>query len=139
MIFQIKPFEGVGLVMLGMTRDEVRKTLSSKVEAFSKAGSEILTDAFDDLGVYVYYDSGYKCQAVELFSPAVPIFQGQHLLEKPFGHLEQWFKSLDPQAKFEDVGIKSDAVGFGIYAPFGKEEPSQPAEAVIVFKQGYYN
>jgi hypothetical protein len=140
MIFEVKPFKGVGSVELGMTSEQVQAVLKEKPRTFKKNQfSEGLTDDFQNLGLHVHYDHEGNCEAIELFSPSVPIYQGQHLLDKSFGHLEQWLKSLDPKAKFENVGIKSNDVGIGIYAPFGEEEPSKPPEGVIVYKEGYYN
>jgi hypothetical protein len=138
MIFQIESYRCVGPIKLGMSRDKVRTTLKVKCETFSKAGSKTLTDAFDALGVHVHYKNTDICNAVELFSPAAPIFQGQHLLTKPFIHLEKWIKSQDEFAEFDGSSIESNRLGIGIYAPLGYERPHDPPTSVIVFERGYY-
>jgi hypothetical protein len=139
MIFHIYSFQSAGPIKLGMNHQEVQKILSVEVQTFKKnIYSTGLTCTFSDLGVQVHYKSSGECEAIEFFPPASPIFQGQYLLKKPFRHLEQWIKSQDESAEFDGTGIKSEKLGIGIYAPFGKEKPYEPPEGVIVFEKGYY-
>jgi hypothetical protein len=56
MEFPINPYVGIGVVRFGMSRRQVRKALGGMVKEFKKTPkSESLTDAFDQLGIYVYY------------------------------------------------------------------------------------
>jgi len=49
----IRPYEGVGPVSFGMTRDQVRRSVASKVEAYYKSPQGLLpTDAFDSIGMH---------------------------------------------------------------------------------------
>ena len=76
----IRSYDGVGPVRLGMGFTAVRFALRSRVETFMKTpDSERPTDAFDELGVHVYYDRDGDCEAVELASPATPTFHDRPL------------------------------------------------------------
>lgn len=140
MIFHIQSFQNAGPVKLRMPRDEVRKILASQpISLASKARSTTPSDIFQKLGVHVHYDEDALCEAIELFAPAAPIFQGQYLFNKPFKHLEQWIMAQDQSAQFDGSGIESNKLGIGIYAPAGQEKPYDPPEGVIIFEKGYYD
>ena len=66
----IYPYHGVGLIRFGMMREDVRGLLGKPSATFYKGlSTESSTDAYDDLGLHVYYNhpSGC-CEALSLFS-----------------------------------------------------------------------
>lgn len=139
MRFDIRPYEGVGPVKLGMTREEVRAAVGAPFEEFRKsAGDELPTDAFDTVGLHVYYKRPGVCEAVELASPAVPVLEEQFLLRQPYAQLRRWFESRDESVETDDSGLTSFRYGVGLYAPAAGSNPAGPAEGVIVFEKGYY-
>ncbi|HYO62032.1 MAG TPA: hypothetical protein VER08_00090 [Pyrinomonadaceae bacterium] len=139
MRLEITAYTGVGPVKFGMTREEVRLAVGPPVRPFMKTpDDELPTDAFDDLGVHVYYKKPGVCEAVEMGSPAEPTFRGQVLIGRPYSELRRWFESLDESVETDDTGLLSYKYGVGLYAPAAEEEPDEPVEGVIVFERGYY-
>lgn len=140
MEFIIRPYISIGPIELGMSRKEVRETLDARVEEFKKSPTdELTTDAFDELGVYVYYKEHDVCEAVEVIPPASPIFQDEELLRRRFGELREYFKRIDDSIEVDNGGLTSYRFGIGLYVPFAKNDPDALVEGVIVFERGYYD
>lgn len=139
MDFELHSYEGAGALRIGMRRDQIRDTVGSPVRTFRKtADATTLVDAFDEEGIYVYYDDEDVCEAIELASPAAPVFLGRALLGEPFAEVKDWLGTLDPSVDVDDSGMTAPTLGFGLYAPSAREAPLEPAESVIVFRRGYY-
>lgn len=137
---EIEPYQGIAGVKFGMSRGQVRHALNSSVQAFKKLPTDELdTDAFDDLGMHVYYKNPDVCEAIELFTPANPTIQGQVLMGKPFGEMREWFLSVDPQIEIDDTGLTSFQLGIGLYVPFASQILEDFVAGVIVFERGYYD
>jgi len=135
----ITSFDGVGPIKLGMSIDEVRQAVNSPVSPFRKsAKSEMLTDAFRDLGIYVFYKKPGICEAVEMFTPAVPTFRDYRLIGQPFSRIASFFQEQDEQVELESAGLTSNKFGIAIYAPSAQKEPEDPIESVLVFIKDYY-
>ncbi len=137
----ITPFESVGIVKFGESPETVRSVLKSPCKSFMKSSSsEMPTDAFDDIGVHVYYSQN-KCEAVECFSPASLTFQGKILIGQPYKEIEKWLLSIDKNVVHGDSGIQSRSFGIGLYAPdfCETENPDATIEAVIVVDKEYFN
>jgi hypothetical protein len=140
MQLEIEPYVGIGPIKFGMTIDHVRNLINQKPKPFLKGPtSTVPTDAFNDLGLHVYYKKPGICQAVELFSPANPIFQGQSLIQRPFNELHSWLQTIDDSLKVGRWGLTSLKFGIGLYAPEIRERDDALVESVIVFERGYYN
>jgi hypothetical protein len=59
---------GIGPVMIGLPMADVRSTLGEPTKQFRKAlGSIELTDAYEPLGIHVYYDGAACVEFVEAF------------------------------------------------------------------------
>jgi hypothetical protein len=138
MNYEIKPYVGVEPIKFGMPSDEVRKVLHKDVEPVDKSSSEIPTDFFPQLGIFVYYKPPGICEAVEFGGPASPTFDGQHLLGRSYSEMERWLRGLDPDVMLLDAGLRSKKFGVGLYAPSAKKEPDLPVEGVIGFEAGFY-
>lgn len=66
MSFELLGFGDLGSVHIGMTRDQSRAALGRGFEEFFKiSDSTVPTDAYDDLGVHVYFYEGYRGIGVE--------------------------------------------------------------------------
>lgn len=136
---EVISYEGVSGVWLGMTMNQVRETLGEPDSSFRKSEeSQYLTDAYDRLGMHISYRLPGVCDAIELFSPATPKFQGQVLLDRSFREVLDWIQGIDPSVVVDETGFTSEQFGFGVYAPFADESPDDPIESVIVFERGYY-
>ena len=67
---EIKSYVGVGPIVFGMTAEEVRSTLGcTYIEIAKGLSSTPNADAFDSLGVFVYYNLKKKCKAIEMAGP----------------------------------------------------------------------
>lgn len=140
-LYTIDPYIGVGSIRFGMSIEEVRQVLAAPVQTFWKSEtSEIPTDAFDTLGIHVYYKLPGICVAIEFWgSQANPTFQEQSFLKRPYRELEAWFREIDSDIEVDNSGLTSFKFGIGLYAPGDLYNPYQLVESVIVFEYGYYN
>lgn len=132
------PYESIGPIRFGMRRDEVRAAVPAAVRAFNKTPTTFV-DAFDDEGIYVYYDEQDLCDAVEVASPSVPILDGRILIGSPFSELRDWLQMRDSEVEVDNAGLTDFAIGLGLYAPSASDAPDEPVEAAIAFRQGYYD
>jgi hypothetical protein len=138
MIFQIEPYQGVGLIKFGMSRKQIQNAFADlKLEAKKKGTQEI--DISFTLGLQIFYTSEKFCEAVQMFGASVPTYQHQNLLGKSFNILKKWFERIDSNLEVDPTGFTSYQLGIGAYAPFALKDPSKPVEAVIVFQKGYYD
>jgi hypothetical protein len=137
--FEIVPYAGIGPLRFGATRAEVRETLQVPVETFQKTpSSEALTDAFDDLGIHVYYDSADRCEAVELGGAhAAPSFEHRMLLRMPREEARSWLVERDPELRVSLADLTSPTFGFALYTE--SSEPEARVKSVFVFRRGYYD
>ena len=138
MEYEIKSYVGVGPIRFGMTPEQVRHALQSDFERAKKSSSDIPSDFFKSLGIFVDYRSPGNCQAAEFAGPAPPTFEGRRLLKRPYDEVERWIKTLDPDVLMNDAGFRSEKFGWGVYAPSANKEPHFPIEGVIVFDREYY-
>lgn len=136
----IHPYKGIGPIEFGMSRQQVRAALGVPVESFMRTEDDVAeTDEFSNLGIFVEYDSEDLCVAVEVTDPGEPEFQGRNLLRLPYNEVKGWFESYEGEIDVDDSGLTSLRFGIGVYAPQSEDDPSLLAEAVIVFKERYYD
>jgi hypothetical protein len=142
MEFVIRPYESVGPIKLGMTKEEIRTVMPEKPED-SHSFRGPYTDSFQKSFLFAYYtkEDGV-CEAVEFGEPIIAIFEGKPINGIPFAEAKNWLECFDNEMKFERyVGVTSFKLGIGLYAPNYDEEqePDAHVEAVIVFRKGYYD
>jgi hypothetical protein len=136
----IRPYEGVGPVDFGMTRQEVRQAVGSTVETFYRTQESILpTDAFDAVHMHVHYRPPDVCDLVYVFPPALVLFQGERLLNRPYAEIRAFFLEIDPDIELDGDGFTSHKFGTGIYSSLADYAPQEPVEGVAVFERGYYD
>jgi hypothetical protein len=138
-ILQIVPYTSAGPIRLGMTIEEVRRTLGTPFTSFRRGDEAVPNDAFDSEGIYVYYREPGVVEAIELAPPARAILKNTEPLGKPYREISSFIKSLDPGAEEDGAGLTSLQLGVGLYAPSAQKEPQLPVESVIVFERGYYS
>jgi hypothetical protein len=140
MEFILTPFEAVGPIKFGTSPDEVRTALNSPWNSFRKFPSEIIpTDAFDELGIHVYYTSNSQCEAIECFSPVLLTFRGKSLVGQPYQEVREWLISIDSDTVHGDTGIAANSFGIGLYTPDGNDDPDAIIESVTLVDKGYYS
>lgn len=136
----LTPYESLGPIRFGMSREEVRAVLAVAVHPFKKTpDATTLTDAFEAEGIYVSYDDQGDCEAVEVASPAEPVLDGETLLGQPFSQLRDRLKARGDELEVDASGLTDLTSGLGLYAPSAEKAPNDPIEAVIAFRRGYYD
>ncbi|MFF2092525.1 hypothetical protein [Paenibacillus sp. NPDC058174] len=129
---------GVGPIKFGMTKKEIRSVISSDVKEFKKTPtSETLTDVFDFC--HVYYKQDDTCEAIELFEPAIPIFNNEKLIGVSFKEVKKLFLQLDKDVEIEETGLTSIKYGVALFVPSLSRSEKEPVEGVFLFEQGYYD
>ena len=130
----IRPYEGLGGLYFGMGRSEAHIALGSEAESFRKAPSSTEeTDAYDLLGLHLYFDEDDRLDFIEAFSPCEPKFANISLLSENAQTVLAKLESLGHEANYDDGGYFFDELGFVLYAP------SEEIEAVSVYRKGYYD
>jgi hypothetical protein len=138
----IYPYHGVGLIRFGMMREDVRGVLGKPSATFYKGlSTESPTDAYDDLGLHVYYNhpSGC-CEALEFFEPAQLLLEEKSLFKLSFSQLKEWLLSQDPDLEVDEEGLTCFKYGIGVYAPDWTEDSNLSAQGILVFNdKNYYD
>jgi hypothetical protein len=138
----IYPYQGVGQIRFGMTREKVRSLLGEPSATFYKGlNTQSPTDAYDNIGVHISYHhpSGY-CEALEFFEPAQLLLEKKQLFKISFARLRDWLASQDHELEIDEEGLTCFKYGLGIYAPDWQEDSTLPAQGVLVFNdRNYYN
>lgn len=138
MFCKIRPYVGVQEIDFGMKRESIREKFNHQFTEFKKTSfSQNTTDAFEFC--HVYYDNENLCEAVELFEPAIIVFDNFVMSEQSYEKVKEFFESIDSSLDCDDVGFTSYKYGIGVFAPDALDEPKEPIEAVIVFRKGYYD
>jgi len=140
MKFEISSYIGVGPIMFGMTAEAVRSTLDCAYKEFKRGPfAKTTTDAFQPLGIFVYYTIDRKCNAIEMARPAQPFYAGHELISGSFGKIFDLIRGFDSEVKTNESGLTSFALGIGLYAPGCGKDRLAPVESIIAFQRGYYD
>ena len=133
MIYEIIPFTSAGPIKLGMAREVVCSNFKDVPKAFFKdPNDKVETDAFEEEGVFVFYDNDYKCIAIEFAYPSVPRFKGIDLLALSLKEGKSFFQD-DKNLYTNNYEYTSYLYGIGAYY-----ERKKLAETVIMFTENYY-
>jgi hypothetical protein len=130
---EIVPFVGVGVVRFGDTRQQVRDALQRPFEIFRKDVGENETDAFDEVGLHVYYDGQGRVEFIEGFGSASLTIGGLVLLGRNIDDVDRELSALGHSSHATDVGLQYDSVGIALTAPGGV------VEGVGAYRRGYYD
>jgi len=130
---EIKPFIGIGEVEFGKPRHTIRGHLGSEFTSFKKTPSSLSeTDAYDNLGIYLFYDENDCLDFCELYPPFIVTFMGISFFEQSGNLLENVFKEKGINLMANSVGYDAPDFGFGIYVNEGK------VRGVYIYKKDYY-
>lgn len=127
----IKPYESVGPINIGQPREVVRQVLGSDYDSFAKVAGARPADAYDSLGVHLYYDDNDLLEFVEMFEPAAVEYNGVLLLGQPFTSVNTEL-SIEGPATPSNVGYEYDNLGIVLTLADGQ------VEGVAVYRRGYY-
>lgn len=118
MSFELLGFGDLGSVHIGMTRDQSRALLGRGFEEFLKAAdSTVPTDAYDDLGVHVYFDEGYRVIGVEFLKWSDLSWRGQRLSGADVLKVQQYMVTEGETLNFNGSGFDVNGLGLRVYAP----------------------
>lgn len=132
----ISPYVGVGPLRFGMTRAEVRLSLSSTPREVQKSmTSPLKTDSFRDWNLHVSYRDDYICNAVELWRGANPVLHGCELMATRYTALLDEFRKLDTNLEIAVGTFISRQFGISVHSP----DPAGTPESVLAFERGYYD
>jgi hypothetical protein len=131
--WNIIPFVGMGDLRFGIPRLEVRSFLGNDFQSFLKYGETRETDAYNGLGLHLYYNVNDRLEFIEAFAPCRPEYQGIQLLNQKLDAVLKQLRSIGFDARYDDEGYFFDQLGFALYVPHSS------IEAVSVYRQGYYD
>ena len=140
MKLEVVPAVSVGSIRIGMSESEARTAVGHPFISFKRTpNSSRPCDFFKGFGIFIYYDSSDRVEAIELGSPAEPLIDGKNLLATPFAQVLETLRKRFPQLAPEPDGFTAKSLGVGVYAPHAAKAPELPPESVIVFRLGYYD
>jgi hypothetical protein len=118
MSFELVGFGDVGSMHTGVHRDQSRAVLGDGFEEFYKAPeSTVPTDAYDDLGVHVYFDEQYTVIGMEFLKWSDLRWRGQRLVGAPVLEVQQFLKEQVQALDFNSSGFEAGELGLRLYAP----------------------
>jgi hypothetical protein len=119
--WDIVPFVKFGPIDLGTNRSAVRTLLGGDFRTFRKSRQSVNdTDAYDGVGVHVYYESDDSLREVEAFRPCEPVYKGLSIFELSPQELLSKMASLGEHALPTSACFTFEGVGISIYvAPEG--------------------
>ncbi|MEI8644368.1 hypothetical protein P4S60_01645 [Pseudoalteromonas sp. Hal040] len=140
MRFNVTPLTGIDEIQFGMSLDEARNAISSSYNTFKRTpAAEHPCDFYENLGLFVYYDSFATVEALEFCEPALLYFKGINLVASSFEDIVKFLKSIDNAIELEGDSFTSYSLGIGGYSPDLGEDSNSACESVILFKDGYYD
>ena len=132
---KIIPFEGLGSLRFSETRAAIRALLNDPDLSFRKGSStSTLTDAYNALGLHLFYDAQDCLEFIETFPPCNPVFEGQTFSGLPIEMVVTAMRARGHQPNNDGLGdyIFED-LGIALYVP------DEDVESVAVYRHGYYD
>jgi hypothetical protein len=140
MILNIIPRLGVGTIVFGMTKSEVRSIVGTPFKEFIRGAQEgPKSDQFIESGIFAYYKSDEKLEAFEFCFPADVLLNGHRLVGVSLPQGRAILLSDGGDFREEAAGGTSFGLGVSLYTPYRKEDPNAPVESVLVFEDGYFD
>ena len=130
---------GIGPAMIGMSIADVRGTMGEPTKQFRKApNSKTLTDAYDQLGMHVYYDIADCVEFVEAFAVkgVEHLLDGYAVFETPAAAIMA-FVSKKGAVRSEEGGTSLVAPTLGL-AFWRADEEATTFDSVAVASPGYF-
>ncbi|MER8371047.1 hypothetical protein [Mesorhizobium sp. M0306] len=133
----LEPGGGLRGLPIGSSKGSVRTFFGGKHQPFKRTPEGNPIDYWADAGVFAYYDSDERLEALEFASPSNPTLNGLALISVSMGEATQILQSLDPKLRLEPDGATSTQLGIGVWSSTG--EADQPVMSAITFGPGYYD
>ncbi len=139
----INPFHSVGSIHLNESSSNIIDMLTECISSETQIKYNERDRSIGVNAITIHLDQASICEAVSVASRASSYlnltYKNVPLLGRRYGLIYPWILSLDPNLILSDVGLTSLETGiclWGLGNP--KLEPYAYVEAVIIFRQGYY-
>ena len=105
MRFEITPRKGINSLRFGDDREEVRKALSTTLGPYSMGlrGADAY-DCYSVAGLFAYYDSADKLEALEAARPSEVQFSGADILSMDLGAAIAFLSEIGEEVTPEEDG-----------------------------------
>ena len=136
----VVPGYGAGAIALNMSMADVAAVLGKPDHHDDKRPwSNDVEWVYTTSGITTIFDQSGVCVAVMLHSRSDPVLGGTRLLDVAASVAWNALRRLDADATVHDNNnLRSMKLGVSIYAPDIRDEPSEPATSVLVFRPDYY-
>lgn len=138
----ITPYEGVGPIEFGMTRNELRKLFNGEVHEIQRIrDTDNIWDYIHEGAIQIAYYSEHRllCSTIMLSHPEQVFFQDRNLLDgTSVRELTKWFKSIDKELDITMDGVVSYKYGISFCTEDYKILADEPPEAIVVFARGFH-
>ena len=130
---EIIPHVSIGELRFGESRQNIRHSLGNKYRPFQKGVGSNDTDAYDDLGLHLYFDDDDRLEFVEGWGPASPAFQGISFMGRQVEDVASDLAAGGYRSVLDGYGLTCESAGIALTAPTGI------VEGVAAFRKGYYD
>lgn len=139
MRFDLHPRIGVGPLKFGLSRVEIEAVLGSKPRRFFRSQfSPSMTDHFETIGIFVYYDKFDCAEAFEFPADAELELKNVRLCglsARAFARAVE----LESFIEASEDSVGSESLCVSAYYPGLSKDQSAPQQSVIVYKPGYFD
>ncbi|MDI3272673.1 hypothetical protein ACYZT3_20965 [Pseudomonas sp. MDT1-16] len=134
MNFELLSFGDLGLIKAGMSRDRVRTILGENFEEFFKVEDSIVpTDAYDDLGLHVYYLENHNIEGVEFLKWSNFFWGSQRLVGVGSHEVQSFLERAGEVLEFNSSGYYLNRLGLRFYVPDIREDDALVEAVYVVF------
>ena len=139
MRFDLHPRNGVGPLKFGLSRSEIEAVLGMKPHRFLKSQfSQSMTDHFETLRLFVYYDKFDCAEAFEFPADAELELKNVQLCGLS-AHAFARAVELDSVFEAFEDSVGNECLCVSAYYPRLSKDKSAPQQSVIVYKPGYFD
>jgi hypothetical protein len=129
----IIPFQSIGILSFGDSRQAARDKLACCFSTFVKDVGANETDSFDERGLHLYFDDEGRLEFVEAFNPAEVTFRGIHFLGRELQSVVEDMIAIGFSPSESDIGVDFADAGIALTAPYGV------VEGIASHRKGYYD
>jgi hypothetical protein len=134
----LDPGGGLRGLPIGSSKGSVRTFFGGdNHQPFKRTPKDNPADYWADAGVFAYYDSDERLEALEFASPSNPTLNGLALISVSMGEATGFLQSLDSKLRLEADGAISTQLGVALWSSTGGTD--QPVISMITFGPGYYD
>ena len=128
--WEIHPHRGVGVLTFGQSRSEMRTLLGPPTRSFRKVPFAVTdTDAFNSLGLHVYYDPDYRVESVDAFEPSTVSLDGIAFVARP---VDEVVREMEAKG-FRHNSLTFEDAGIALF------EEDGIVRCVTIFPRGYFD